>query len=208
MSEWPWLTDWLTGWLTDSLNDWLTKWLPTDGLVDWSSDLICECFILLTDRFLVWLTERLLNLLTDLFLQLARSFRFWQQLHGHCEVSRAHSQQRDQNQLRECFQEWRDYTLEIRADKHCVIAIQKKVCWENRIAANRLSSSNSLEQNYITLYAKGLLVVLLDRRRLGQKSGRKWRETETGQSVLEKTNCMTLLRACLIIKKWSSKSNH
>lgn len=188
MIDWlnDYLTDWLTGWLTDS--DWLTNWLRTDsltdGLVDWSSDLICECFILLTDRFLVWLTERLHNLLPNIFLQLARSFRFWQQLHGHCEVSRAHSQQRDQNQLRECFQEWRDYTLEIRADKHYVVAIQKKVWWEENIEANRLSPSNSLEQNHITLYAKVLLVVLLDRRRLGQKSGRKWRETETRQSVL------------------------
>ena len=185
MSEWPGLTDWMTIWLTDWLAD---CWLPTDSLtdalVDWSSDLICECFILLTDRFLVWLTERLHNLLSNIFLQLARSFRFWQQLHGHCEVSRAHSQHRDQNQLRECFQEWRDYTLEIRADKYYVVAIQKKVWWEENIEANRLSPSNSLEQNHITLYAKVLLVVLLDRRRLGQKSGRKWRETETRQSVL------------------------
>ena len=129
-----WLTDWLPDLLTHRLSDWLTNWLPTDSLtdalVDWSSDLICECFILLSDRFLVWLTERLHNLLSNLFLQLARSFRFWQQLHGHCEVSRAHSQQRDQNQLRECFQEWRDYTLEIRADKYYVVAIQKKVWWE------------------------------------------------------------------------------
>lgn len=124
--------------------------------------------------------------LFNLFLQLARSFRFWQQLHGHCEVSRAHSQQRDQNQLREYFQEWRDYTLEIRADKYYVVAIQQKVWGEKKIAANRRSSSNSLEQNHITLYAKGLLGVLLDRRRLGQKSGRKWRETETGQWVLLK----------------------
>ena len=182
--EWVTRTDWLNDYLTD----WLTSWLPTDSLtdalVDWSSDLICECFILLTDRFLVWLTERLHNLLSNLFLQLARSFRFWQQLHGHCEVSRAHSQQRDQNQLRECFQEWRDYTLEIRADKYYVVAIQKKVWWEKNIEANRLSPSNSLEQNHITLYAKVLLVVLLDRRKLGQKSGRKWRETETRQSVL------------------------
>ena len=190
MTDWltEWLSDWLTDWLTHRVSDWLTNWLPTDsltdGLVDWSSDLICECFILLTDRFLVWLTERLHNLLSNLFLQLARSFRFWQQLHGHCEVSRAHSQQRDQNQLRECFQEWRDYTLEIRADKYYVVAIQKKVWWEKNIEANRLSPSNSLEQNHITLYAKVLLVVLLDRRRLDQKSGRKWRETETRQSVL------------------------
>ena len=197
LSEWwmsdhdwltEWLSDWLTDWLTHRLSDWLTNWLPTDSLtdalVDRSSDLICECFILLTDRFLVWLTERLHNLLSNLFLQLARSFRFWQQLHGHCEVSRAHSQQRDQNQLRECFQEWRDYTLEIRADKYYVVAIQKKVWWEKNIEANRLSPSNSLEQNHITLYAKVVLVVLLDRRRLGQKSGRKWRETETRQSVL------------------------
>ena len=190
MTDWltEWLSDWLTDWLIHRLSDWLTNWLPTDsltdGLVDWSSDLICECFILLTDRFLVWLTERLHNLLSNLFLQLARSFRFWQQLHGHCEVSRAHSQQRDQNQLRECFQEWRDYTLEIRADKYYVVAIQKKVWWEKNIEANRLSPSNSLEQNHITLYAKVLLVVLLDRRRLDQKSGRKWRETETRQSVL------------------------
>ena len=190
MTDWltEWLSDWLTDWLIHRLSDWLTNWLPTDsltdGLVDWSSDLICECFILLTDRFLVWLTERLHNLLSNLFLQLARSFRFWQQLHGHCEVSWAHSQQRDQNQLRECFQEWRDYTLEIRADKYYVVAIQKKVWWEKNIEANRLSPSNSLEQNHITLYAKVLLVVLLDRRRLDQKSGRKWRETETRQSVL------------------------
>ena len=190
MTDWltEWLSDWLTDWLIHRLSDWLTNWLPTDsltdGLVDWSSDLICECFILLTDRFLVWLTERLHNLLSNLFLQLARSFRFWQQLHGHCEVSRAHSQQRDQNQLRECFQEWRDYTLEIRADKYYVVAIQKKVWWEKNIEANRLSPSNSLEQNHITLYAKVLLVVLLDRRRLDQKSGRKWWETETRQSVL------------------------
>ena len=141
------------------------------------------------------MTERLFNLLADLFLQLARSFRFWQQLHGHSEVSRAHSQQRDQNQLRGCFQEWRDYTLEIRADKYYVIAIQKKVWWEKRY---------SLEHDHMTLFAIGLLVVVLDRWRLDRKSGRKWRETETGQSVLLKPNRETVLRAFLII----SKSNH
>lgn len=74
--------------------------------------------------------------------------------------------------------------MEIRADKYHVIAIQKKVWWEKNIAANKLSPSNSLVQNHIKLLGKVLLVVVLDRRRLGQKSGRKWRETETGRSVL------------------------
>ena len=62
-----------------------------------------------------------------LFSQLARNFRFWQQLLAHSELSRAHSQHRDHSVLRECFEEWRDYTLEIRADKYYVMAVQKKV---------------------------------------------------------------------------------
>ena len=62
----------------------------------------------------------------------------------------------------------------------------------------------SLEHDHMTLFAIGLLVVVLDRWRLDRKSGRKWRETETGQSVLLKPNRETLLRAFLII----SKSNH
>lgn len=62
---------------------------------------------------------------------LARSFRFWQQLLAHSELSRAHTQHRDHNALRECFEEWRSYTLEIRAEKFFVMAMQKKmfVCW-------------------------------------------------------------------------------
>ena len=65
--------------------------------------------------------------MTFLFSQLARNFRFWQQLLAHSEVSRAHSQQRDHNVLRECFEEWRDYTLDVRANKFYVMAMQKKV---------------------------------------------------------------------------------
>jgi len=42
-------------------------------------------------------------------------------------VSRAHSQQRDHNVLRDCFEEWRDFTLEVRADKYYDIVVQKKV---------------------------------------------------------------------------------
>ncbi|PFX20450.1 Cyclin-dependent kinase 11B [Stylophora pistillata] len=57
---------------------------------------------------------------------LARSFRFWQQLLAHSELSRAHTQHRDHNALRECFEEWRSYTLEIRAEKFFVMAMQKK----------------------------------------------------------------------------------
>lgn len=69
----------------------------------------------------------------------ARSFRFWQQLLSHSEVSRAHSQQRDQSVLRECFEEWRNYTLEIRADKYFVIAVQKKMflCWYDEYTARK-----------------------------------------------------------------------
>ena len=59
--------------------------------------------------------------------QLARSFRFWQQLLAHSELSRAHNQQRDHNALRECFEDWRSYTLEIRADKFYIMALQKQV---------------------------------------------------------------------------------
>jgi len=58
---------------------------------------------------------------------LARNFRFWQQLLAHSELSRAHSQHRDHSVLRECFEEWRDHTLEIRADKYYVMAVQKKM---------------------------------------------------------------------------------
>lgn len=74
-----------------------------------------------------WVADWIINLLILSFSQLARNFRFWQQLLAHSEVSRAHSQQRDHNVLRECFEEWRVYTLEIRADKYYVMAMQKKV---------------------------------------------------------------------------------
>ena len=106
--------------------------------------------------------------------------------------------------------------MEIRADKYYVVAIQKKVWWETNIAANRLSSSNSLEHNHITLFAKGLLVVLLDRRRLQYSS----QIVETGAICLEfspdflhslftplfSLKCALLLPQCWaerILKRWN-----
>lgn len=69
----------------------------------------------------------------------ARSFRFWQQLLTHSEASRAHSQQRDHNVLRDCFEEWRDFTLEVRADKYYDTVVQKKMflCWYDEYTSRK-----------------------------------------------------------------------
>ena len=135
LTSWP--TDWPTNWLTTSLSVWLSVWLIV-CLAGWLTDRWPWMSVFQTGwlRFKGWswsihLPAKWFKKGTSGWIfvssQVARSFRFWQQLLSHSEVSRAHSQQRDHNVLRDCFEEWRDFTLEVRADKYYDTVVQKKV---------------------------------------------------------------------------------
>ncbi|XP_031551995.1 uncharacterized protein LOC116289246 [Actinia tenebrosa] len=112
---------------------------------------------------------------------LKRSFTFWRRLYLHRQLALSHAQQKDRDLLRERFLDWRDYTLESRAEKHYLKAMVKKVYYRwydeylSRKKARRLLRSwKSITEDSKALNSKAMELCQLSEKKVLHQTFTFW----------------------------------